>query len=659
MVLSPLVVLAWAFCFCFFYSISRADTSSTTTHDLTTGTLASPVGGCPTGTTPATINSSSQVRWGECIDIFAISFAINQALTQAGISVDKAHYSWRYIHCFNTPGKFCNTDISDRVNTTTGEITDDTYWDELTVVVTITDDEGNIQQTKTWTMDKWYNYAADNPHSTNEVTVGNTRWQVHEDFIELYNHTNKTGTIYTPNDLGSMSFTITGQDKGQWDGFYGPILNTLQTHFSYRTNPCTGNALYDPSCPGYAEAFAKQQYDQNCSANPLYDSGCPGYATALYNQQCTANPLYDAGCPGYADAYYLQQCELDPLYDSGCNGYDQAYYLQQCSLDPLSDTGCEGYAEAYYNQQCTADPLYDIGCNGYAEAYLAQQCNLDPLYDASCTGHYEAQCKADALYDVLCTGYAIAYFNQQCMLNPQYDEQCTGYMAPIDTTDPVAIDDGTGTGDSVVDNVLELPDTPVVELVQVPPSVEIIEPEPEPEPEIIEEVIIEETVQEETIVEEIVVEEIVEEVVVEETTEEEIVEEVVEETIEEEVEEVQEVVEAPKKKVKKKITKKEKAKAKRKKLKAIAQKRAKSLAEKMGDAASFEAQQQVQQQLISMLSFVPDFSKYSKAQLDGGQLQKEVNLKGGRIIDHAFARWFVNDPNYDKLEDLQYNLKGN
>ena len=51
-----------------------------------------------------------------------------------------------------------------------------------------------------------------------------------------------------------------------------------------------------------------------------------------------------------------------------------------------------------------------------------------------------------------------------------------------------------------------------------------------------------------------------------------------------------------------------------KKLKQIAQKRAKSLAEKMSDAASFEVQQQVQQQLIAMLSFVPDFSKYSKAQ---------------------------------------------
>lgn len=553
MVLSPLQVLVLVFCFYFYYSSSSlGDTSPTTTQDLTTGTLASPVGGCPPGTTPATINSSSQVRWGECVNIYAISFAINQALTQAGISVDKAHYSWRYIHCFNTPGNFCNANISNRVNTTTGEITDDTYWDELTVVVTITDDEGNIKQTKTWTMDKWYNYAADNPHSTNEIKIGSTRWQVHEDFIELYDHTTKTGTIYTPNDLGSMSFTITGQDKGQWDGYYGPIVNTLQTYFTYRTNPCTGNALYDPSCPGYAEAFAQQQYEQNCSANPLYDSGCPGYATAFYNQQCTINPLYDAGCPGYE------------------------------------------------------------------QAFLTQQCKLDATYDASCDGYFEAKCEEDALFDRLCTGYNVAYFNQQCLLNPQYDEQCTGYVAPIDVTDPIAIDDGTGTGDSIVDDVLDVPELPTIEIVETPVVVEP-KPEPEPEPEVIEEIVVEETIEEE----------------------------------------IQQVVEVEKKTVKKKVTKKEKAMAKKKKLKQIAQKRAKSLAEKMSDAASFEVQQQVQQQLISMLSFVPDFSKYSKAQLDGGQLPKEVNLKGGRIVDHQFARWFVNDPNYDKLEELQYNLKGN
>ena len=589
-----LALLLVVFCFYSFYS--RADITANTTHNLNTGTITSPNGGCPAGTTAMT-KSSNQIRWGECADIYAISFAINQALTQAGISVDKAHYSWRYIHCFNKPGTFCNTNISDRVNTSTGEITDDTYWDVLSVVVTITDDEGNVKQTKTWTMDKWYDYLAANPHSSNEVKVGSTYWQVHEDFIQLFDHTNMTGTIMTPSDLGSMSFTITGQDKGEWDGYYGPILNTLQTYFTYRTNPCTADTLYHSTCPGYAEAYAQQQYNQQCTANPLYDAGCPGYAAALYTQQCTANPLYDAGCPGYADAYYTQQCELDPLYDKGCTGYDNAYLLQQCTLDAT--------------------------------------------YDKTCDGYFEARCEQDALYDVLCTGYDTAYFNQQCLLNPQYDSACPGYVAPVDVKNPVKIADGTGTGDSTVDEVLEVPTLPVIEIVEVPVVIKP-EPEPEPEPEIVEEVVIQETV---------------EEAVVEDKQSREIEEEVKDEETESET--VESTTQEPsKKKQTKKVTKSKKQKAKNKKLKQIAQKRAKSLAEKMSDAASFEVQQQVQQQLIAMLSFVPDFSKYSKAQLDGGQLPKEVNLKGGRIVDHQFARWFVNDPNYERLEELQYNLEG-
>ena len=125
-------------------------------------------------------------------------------------------------------------------------------------------------------------------------------------------------TIFTPNDLGSMSFTITGQDKGQWDGYYGPIVNTLQTYFTYRTNPCTGNALYDPSCPG----MQKHYYNNNMTKIVLlihFMMGLSRDATAYLNQQCTINPLYSSSCSGYAEAYYTQQCGLDPYM---IQGYD-------------------------------------------------------------------------------------------------------------------------------------------------------------------------------------------------------------------------------------------------------------------------------------------------------------------------------------------------
>ncbi|MGY8867183.1 MAG: hypothetical protein ACKVJK_16420, partial [Methylophagaceae bacterium] len=326
-------VLQWAlvvFC-CFYFSFSSfaQTTTNPVTGDLSSGTITSPQYGCPAGTSSAMLVGTTRVRFGECVNTFAVSYAINQALSETGISIDKVHYSWKYIHCFNTSresGEYCNSNIGNRANTNTGEVTDNTYWDELVVVVEVTDSSGNVVKTETWTMDTWYDYVRSNAHSTNEVQEGSTYWQIQEGNIELYNHIDKIGTIYTPNQLGDVRFRINGYDKGNWDGYYGPIIKDLKTWFTYRTNPCANTALYDPSCPGYSEAYATYEYDQNCAANALYDSGCSGYSTAYYNQQCSADPLYDSGCNGYAAAYYTQQCNANPLYDSGCDGYADAYY---------------------------------------------------------------------------------------------------------------------------------------------------------------------------------------------------------------------------------------------------------------------------------------------------------------------------------------------
>ena len=253
---------------------SYPTTTTPDTIDLDDGTITSPSGGCPSGTSTAYVyGSGSTIRFGECVNTFAVSYAINQALQGSGVSIDKAHYEWKYIHCFNEPGKFCSVDIEDRVNTETGEITDDTYWDELVVVVEITDSNGNVVETKTWTMDTWYEWTTSNAHSDNEVQEGSTYWQIHADNIEIYNHTDKVGTIRTPNSVGDIRFRITGYDEGNWDGYYGPIIKDLKTWFTYRANPCDDTALYDPSCPGYATAYAAWEYDQNCSANALYDPG--------------------------------------------------------------------------------------------------------------------------------------------------------------------------------------------------------------------------------------------------------------------------------------------------------------------------------------------------------------------------------------------------
>ena len=480
---------------------TSAPTSPTTTNpdtlDLSDGTITNPQFGCPSGTTPAHVNTSNwgteTVRFGECVNTFAITYAINQALQGTGVSIDKVHYSWRYVMCFNKPGESgCNTNISNRVNTTTGEVTDDTYFDELQVVIEVTDSSGNVVETKTWNMDTWYQWNAANSHSDNEINVNGVYWQIEEGNIELYNHIDKTGTIYTPNALGGVRFRINGQDKGNWDGYYGPVVNRLQTWFTYRANPCNDTAMYDPSCTGYAEAYAAWEYDQNCSANALYDPGCPGYSTAYFNQQCSADPLYDSGCDGYTEAYYNQQCSANPLYDSGCDGYEAAYLYQQCNLDQHYSNQCPYYSWAittvtagwgenkagqgsdfieivkpsgtdrwwalWYNESEIDDGEWVAKCQTYADGcedavitsitfnYNGSQ-HYAFLYTKDADGNtfipqngdkykfmtetqFDTYCDMDnSLYSPMCDGYAAAYFTQQCTANPLYNSECDGYAA--------------------------------------------------------------------------------------------------------------------------------------------------------------------------------------------------------------------------------------
>ena len=702
------------FCFCY-SNVSLADTSAptspTTTNpselDLSDGTITAPYGGCPSGTTPAHINTSNwgqeTLRFGECVNTFAISMAINQALSGTGVSVDKVHYSWRYIMCFNTPGVFCSNSISNRVNTSTGEITDDTYWDELTVTIEITDANGNVVKTETWNMDKWYDWNNANSHSTNEVNVNGIRWQIHEDNIELYNHIDKIGTIYTPNALGDVRFRVVGNDGGNWDGYYGPVLTDLTTWFTYRANPCNDTALYDPSCPGYATALAAYEYDQNCAANALYDPGCPGYSTAYYNQQCSLNALYDSGC--------------------------------------------SGYAEAYYNQQCSLDALYDSGCDGYAAAYLTQQCSLDATYDSTCDGYFEAKCEADPLYNMLCTGYEQAYFDQQCLYNPQYDPLCTGYVEPVvDTSPDNIIDDGTGTGDSIVDSVIETPELPVIDLIPDIPEVVVPEPEveiipldiPEVDVAVVEpttpieqiELEVEAQIEQELQIEalpEVEVETVesepqnetqeqeesgsdveqsmdtdgtdednsesgqseegdstedsegdsTEETVEEETTEEESTEEVEESTEEEATEEesteeenseesedesTQEdeaTDEKPvvKKKTIKKLTKAQKEKAKKEKMKEIIKDKLKKLADDMGKAQTLEAQQALQQIIAALINYVPGFNAYGELAIPGVDFyQSDEIYKDKKVPENlrGLRNGLASELLWNKMVDMQY-----
>ena len=127
---------------------------------------------------------------------------------------------------------------------------------------------------------------------------------------------NETTTAYLPDayPVENIAYGMLdwhGTDAQQnVDAYYGPRWRNGSFEFIYVFNPCYVSVLSDPSCNGYAEAYAEQQYTIQCTANPLYDSGCPGYDDAYLNFMCTSNPTYSLLCPNYPvpqDVYADQQ----------------------------------------------------------------------------------------------------------------------------------------------------------------------------------------------------------------------------------------------------------------------------------------------------------------------------------------------------------------
>ena len=405
--------------------------------------------------------------------------------------------------------------------------------------------------------------------------------------------------------IDQVEVSIRGKDNGFWQGMYGPKVQNFSGGLVLMPDSCTLNgAISDPSCPGYANA--------------------------LFQQQCTANPLYDPSCPGYAAAYLIQQCTANPLHDPSCTGYQQAYLNQQCKIDPLYDKSCTGHLTA----QCNINPLYDPSCTGYAAAYLADRCYYDPLYD------------------VQCTGYQQAYFDQQCELDGQYDQLCPAYLDPdlvdLGTVDPVeevlsepeapigvAELDFTNTVDNFDGEVI-VEDQPIVETVEVEDGDGFQQVDDSIEGEQLQ--------MEDDIEKEIAALE-------NEASEDNTAPDMIsggtnqEDDIEKELAELKNSSKSDNKKDA------PKAKTKNEKIKLLLAMKAIELTKKIEKEVSLEQNMIMQRQLLALISYVPGFD-YNEKELP------QTNFYPPKpTVDHAYARWFLNDPNFGAMEDLQYNFK--
>ena len=97
---------------------------------------------------------------------------------------------------------------------------------------------------------------------------------------------------------------------------------------------------------------------------------------------------------------------------------------------------------------------------------------------------------------------------------------------------------------------------------------------------------------------------------------------------------------------------KEKKDSRTEKIKALVAAKIEGLRKKIDNADTIEEQMIIQAQLLALIAFVPDF--------DYGEMEvPDIYFYPPKpTVDHEFSRWFVNDPTFGAMEDLQYpNLR--
>ena len=475
-----------------------------------------------------------------------------------------------------------------------GQLTNATSCDDkLEISFTIKDSRGKTVITDT------FNYDA---NATDGV------WYT-ESGLSWFNSQLGFGT-----DIASFDISVTGGDGG--DGGYhnggsflaGPQVRRMTGDIVFSQDICAINALHDPTCPGYANAL----YNQQCTANPLYDPACPGYATALLNQQCTANPLYDPACPGYQTAYYNQQCANDPTSDPSCPDY----YIAMCEEDPLFDPGCQGYDTAYFNQQCSLDPQYDTTCSGYVDlsGNDGDFTVLDPLID-----------------DVLSVDTDVATGEPEFYSVPTDDFMQEELVIEQET---VELDDGFQMVEDAIDE--ELGELEMMD--DIDSEIAALESESTEEGSPID-AMMGGAKQEDDIEKELQA--------LEKDTDERDEESVAPEDVQI-ASEGDELGGQPAPGRSK--PKPNPVDTKRQKLRLLIAMKAIEAVKELEAAVTLEQQMDTQRRLLALISFVPDFKDYAeKEQLN------QINFYPPKpTVDHAFARWFLNDPTFGAMEELQY-----
>ena len=519
--------------------------------------------GCDIVQTPLGPACDNMILFSYTPDTWSVTQAINQALLGTGLIVDGYTSTFEYKNeATNSINGSCQ---AAKVN--------GLCMDTLTLTIKAYDSNG-VQ-----ILNDTYDYSQ---YLTNGWTV---------EQITSYAPTSLVPGV----DLASVSVDIYGIDNGYWRGVYGPRVKNFVGSIIVSQDQCTINPLYDPSCPGYANAL----YNQQCTANPLYDPGCPGYAAANLTQQCSANPLYDSSCPGYSTAYYTQQCTINPTSDPSCPDY----YVAMCEADTLFDAGCLGYDIAYFDQQCSLDPQYDNTCSGYVDlsGNDGDFVVLDPIIDDVVNSDTNIGTEL-----VTTTIVAPVVATENTLVTSDNVEQSTGFQTIEDDIETEISELQSMDGETILEEDIE------AEIAKLEKEADTLNTEDG--------------------------ESLTGKASMDDNIEKELAE--LENTKPEYIEKIPG----------KAMPKVDPVDSKRNKLKLLIAMKAIEAVKELEAAVTLEQQMDIQRRLLALISFVPDFNDYNK--------EENIDLANfyppKPTVDHAFARWFLNDPNFGAMEDLQY-----
>ena len=329
------------------------------------------------------------------------------------------------------------------------------------------------------------------------------------------------------------------------------------------------------------------------------------------------------------------------VYDSNGNIYASYQYDLSYQHNWSWHTGSETFVDPFLPPSFFSDII--VSAQGSDSA--AWQGHYGPEFNVSRSElklTFSANpCHNNPLYDPQCQGYATALFNQQCTQNPLFDPTCPGYLDPVEEilSQPdvpvVAELDFTGTGNNTGGEV-DVPEQQVVEVIEVEDGSGFQQ--------------VDDSIESEQLQMEDDIEREIAALESEASEDNTNAPDMIggganqEDDIEKELAELKESADSDNKKDA------PKPKTRNEKIKLLLAMKAIELTKKLEKEVNLEQNMIMQRQLLALISYVPGFDYADKENLDNNFYPPKPT------VDHAYARWFLNDPNFGAMEDLQYDF---